>query len=74
VDVAQTQVLTVPLTDAEQDQVQIAATAAGKAVDKFLRDAVLAAAFDPFLVALDRAADTISSHAPEDLVQHDYAG
>lgn len=71
-DVAQTQVRTVPLTDSEQDQVQIAATAAGKAVDNFLRDAVIAAAFDPFLVALERAADTIASLAPEDSIQHDY--
>jgi hypothetical protein len=70
-DVAQTQVLTVPLTAGEQDQVQIAAAAAGKTVDDFLRDAVLTAAYDPFLAALEQAADTIAGHA--DRIQHDYA-
>ncbi|MCX5182609.1 hypothetical protein [Streptomyces sp. NBC_00268] len=60
-----------PLTDAEQDQVQIAAAAAGKTVDDFLRDVVLTAAYDPFLAALEQAADTIASHA--DRIQHDYA-
>jgi hypothetical protein len=70
-DVAQTQVLAVPLTDTEQNQVQIAAVAAGKSVDDFLRDAVLSAACDPFFIALEKAADTIASHA--DRIQHDYA-
>ncbi|MGY1502961.1 hypothetical protein ACW4TU_41405 [Streptomyces sp. QTS52] len=70
-DVAQTQVLTVPLTDTEQNQVQIAAAAAGKSVDDFLRDAVLSAAYDPFFIALEKAADTIAGHV--DRIQHDYA-
>ncbi|MEU1273483.1 hypothetical protein [Streptomyces sp. NPDC005799] len=73
-DVAQTQVLTVPLTTGEQDQVRIAAEATGKTVDDFLREAVLTAAYDPFLAALERAADTIAARASEDLIQHDYAG
>ncbi|QOV40197.1 hypothetical protein IM697_18420 [Streptomyces ferrugineus] len=70
-DVAQTEVLTVPLTAAEQNQVQIAAAAAGKTVDGFLRDAVLTAAYDPFLAALEQAADTIAGHA--DRIQHNHA-
>jgi len=70
-DVAQAQVVIVPLTDTEQDQVQIAAAAAGKTVENFLRDAVLNAAFDPFLAALEQAADTIAGHT--DRIQHDYA-
>lgn len=36
-----------------------------------MRDAVLAAANDPFLAALEQAADTIA--ARENRVQHDYA-
>lgn len=60
-----------PLTAAEQDQVAFAADAAGKTVDEFMRDAVLAAAYDPFLAALEQAAETIASRA--DQIQHGYA-
>ncbi|MEU2909149.1 MULTISPECIES: hypothetical protein [Streptomyces] len=61
----------VPLTAAEQDQVQLAAAAADKTVEEFLRDAVLNAANDPFLAALEQAATTIAGRA--DRIQHDYA-
>lgn len=71
-DVAQARALTVPLTAAEQDQVQRAAAAAGKTVDAFMRDAVIAAAYDPFLAALERAADTVAARTEDE--QHDYAG
>lgn len=69
-DVAQARALTVPLTAAEQDQVQLAAAAAGKTFDEFVRDAILDAANDPFLAALEQAADTIAGRA--DRIQHDY--
>ncbi|RPE39674.1 hypothetical protein EDD90_2691 [Streptomyces sp. Ag109_O5-1] len=59
-----------PLRAAEQDQVQLAATAAGKTVDAFMRDAVLHAAHDPFLAALEHAA----TRAAADRIQHGYAG
>lgn len=72
-DVAQAQAFTVSLTAAERDQVQLAAATAGKTVDDFLRNAVLAAAYDPFLTALERAADTIAAHAAKDPIQHSYA-
>ncbi|MEU1895714.1 hypothetical protein [Streptomyces pristinaespiralis] len=65
--------LTVPLTAVERDQVQLAAAAAGKSVDEFLRDAVLEAANDPFLAALEQAADTIAARPRADRIQHDYA-
>ncbi|MGW5250622.1 hypothetical protein ACWEQN_44140 [Streptomyces sp. NPDC004129] len=68
-DVAQSQAATVPLTAAEHDRVQRAAATAGKTVDDFLRDAVLTAAYDPFLMALEQAADTIAARA--DRIQHD---
>lgn len=71
-DVTQARALTVPLTAAEQDQVQRAAAAAGKTVDAFTRDAVIAAAYDPFLAALERAADTVAARTEDE--QHDYAG
>ncbi|MGW3028496.1 hypothetical protein [Streptomyces sp. NPDC001221] len=70
-DVAQSQAATVPLTAAEHDRVQRSAAAAGKTVDDFLRDAVLTAAYDPFLIALEQAADTIAARAER--IQHDYA-
>ncbi|MFF7838823.1 hypothetical protein ACFZC6_08405 [Streptomyces ossamyceticus] len=73
-DVAQAQAFKVPLTDAEQDQVQLAAAVAGKTVDEFMRDAVLDAAHDPFLKALEQAATTIAARAQDDRIQHDYAG
>ncbi|MEU2585290.1 hypothetical protein ABZ612_20480 [Streptomyces avermitilis] len=73
-DVAQAQAFTVPLTVAEQDQVQRAAAAAGKTVDDFMRDAILTDAHDPFLAALEQAATTIAARAAEDRIQHDYAG
>lgn len=69
--VARVSAIAVPLTAAEQDHVHRAAEAAGKDVEDFMRDAVLAAANDPFLAALEQAADTIA--ARENRVQHDYA-
>lgn len=65
--------LTMPLTPAEQSQVKRAAAIAGQPVDDFVRAAVLAAATDPFLAALDQAADTIAGDGQADTVQHDYA-
>ncbi|MEU1592828.1 hypothetical protein ABZ468_08180 [Streptomyces sp. NPDC005708] len=62
--------LHVPLTAAERRQVVRAAAAAGRTLEEFMRDAVLDAAADPFLMALELAADTI---AARDHVQHDYA-
>ncbi|MFF1600772.1 hypothetical protein ACFVYV_25240 [Streptomyces mirabilis] len=73
-DVAQSQAATVPLTAAERAQVENAAAVAGKTFDDFVRDAVLTAAYDPLVVALDRAADTVAARAQADQVQHDYAG
>ncbi|MEU6462231.1 hypothetical protein [Streptomyces sp. NPDC046976] len=70
-DAAQAKAPTMPLTAAEQDQVQRAATIAGKTVEDFMHDAVLAAAHDPFLAALEQAAVTIADRA--DLLQHGYA-
>ncbi|MFB6700225.1 hypothetical protein [Streptomyces rubiginosohelvolus] len=65
--------LTLPLTPTEQDQVKYAATITGQSVDEFLRTAVLAAATDPFLAALDQAADTVAASTGHEPVQHDYA-
>ncbi|MFI6142409.1 hypothetical protein ACIBCC_29985 [Streptomyces griseus] len=48
------------LTPAEQEQVEWAAAVAGRPVDDFVRDAVLAAAADPLLAALDQAADRVA--------------
>ncbi|MFD9397154.1 hypothetical protein ACFWBB_42425 [Streptomyces sp. NPDC060000] len=70
-DVDQAQALTAPLTAAERDQVQLAAAAASKTVDEYLRDGITAAVYDPFAAALERAADTIAGRAEE--IQHDYA-
>ncbi|GAA2439466.1 ribbon-helix-helix protein, CopG family [Streptomyces glaucus] len=72
-DTAHAQALTVALTAPELDQVQHAAAAAGQSIDEFVRTAVLEAAYDPFLVALDQAADTIAARAQADRIQHDYA-
>ncbi|MFJ4084935.1 hypothetical protein ACIP2Z_39080 [Streptomyces iakyrus] len=69
-DVDQAQALTAPLTDAERDQVQLAAAAAGKTVDEYLRDGIPTAG-DPFAAALERAADTIAGRGDE--IRHDYA-
>ncbi|MFJ7054742.1 hypothetical protein ACIQU7_23830 [Streptomyces albidoflavus] len=52
--------LIVPLTAAERDQVESAAAAAGKTLDAFVRGAVLEAAHDPFLQALEQAGATMS--------------
>ncbi|MFJ4880154.1 hypothetical protein ACIP93_33770 [Streptomyces sp. NPDC088745] len=57
------QAFTVPLTAAEREQVQLAADAAGKTVDDFIREAILTAAYDPFLAALEQAAGTIASRS-----------
>ncbi|WP_108934677.1 hypothetical protein [Streptomyces ardesiacus] len=68
---ARVSALAVPLSAAEQNQVYRAAEVAGKDVDDFMRDAILAAANDPFLAALEQAAETIAAqNAP---VRHDYA-
>jgi uncharacterized protein (DUF1778 family) len=72
-DVAQAQAFTVPLTAAEQDQVQRAAAAAGKTVDDFMRDAVLTAAYDPLVDALERASSTVAARSAADRIRHDYA-
>ncbi|MFI7415312.1 hypothetical protein ACIBU0_42430 [Streptomyces sp. NPDC049627] len=69
-DVDQAQALTAPLTAAERHQVQLAAAAAGKTVDEYLRDGI-ATADDPFATALERAADTIAGRGDE--IRHDYA-
>lgn len=66
--------LAVPLSAAEQSQVYRAAEAAGQDVDEFMRDAVLAAANDPFLAALEQAVDTLTARTAADQGQHDYAG
>lgn len=55
--------LTVPLAAAEQEQVQLAATAAGKTLDDFVPDAVLAGANDPYPAELEQAAHTIAARA-----------
>ncbi|MFG3263023.1 hypothetical protein [Streptomyces bobili] len=72
-DLAQAQPLAALLTAAERDQVQRAATAAGQSLEEFVRTAVLAAAADPFLDALERAADTVAARARTELIQHNYA-
>ncbi|MGW4087060.1 hypothetical protein ACWEGS_28910 [Streptomyces sp. NPDC004822] len=71
--VARVSALAVPLTATEQEQVHLAAEAAGKDVEDFMRDAVLAAANDPFLASLEQASDTIARRVAGDQVQHDYA-
>ncbi|MGV9509348.1 hypothetical protein ACWDQZ_27485 [Streptomyces tendae] len=71
--VARVSALAVPLTPVEQDQVYRAAEAAGKDVDEFMRDAVLAAANDPLVAALGRAVDTVAARSQGARVQHDYA-
>ncbi|MFJ4988799.1 DUF1778 domain-containing protein [Streptomyces sp. NPDC088732] len=70
--VAHAQALAVPLTAAQQDQVQRAAATAGKSVEEFMLTAVLDAAQDPFLAALEQAVDTLVARdtAP---IRHDYA-
>ncbi|MEU9781466.1 hypothetical protein AB0H92_10915 [Streptomyces phaeochromogenes] len=70
-DLAPAQPLTPPLTTAERDQVQRAADARGTSIEEFMRCAVLTAAADPFLAALEQAATTIADRA--DRIQHDYA-
>ena len=72
-ELVQAPALSVPLTAAEHDQVQRAAATAGRTVEDFMRAAVLDAAMDPFLAALDRAADTIAARDRAEQVQHDYA-
>jgi hypothetical protein len=72
-DLPQAQPLAALLTAAELDQVQRAATAAGQSLEEFVRTAVLAAAADPFLAALERAADTVAARARTKQIQHNYA-
>lgn len=62
--------LTVPLTAAQQMQVRTAAAAMGKSVDAFLRDAVLEAANDPLLAALNQAVDTMAGERQSDRDHH----
>ncbi|PNG22328.1 hypothetical protein [Streptomyces cahuitamycinicus] len=62
-----------PLTADQYAQVQRAAAAVGQSVEDFARDAVLDAAADPFLAALERAVDTVTARTAEDRIQHDYA-
>jgi hypothetical protein len=69
-DVDQAQAVIAPLTAAERDQVQLAAAAAGKTVDAYLRDGITTAD-DPFAAALEQASDTIAGRT--DRIQHDYA-
>ncbi|MEE1764358.1 hypothetical protein [Streptomyces sp. SP18BB07] len=70
-DLAQAQALPVPLTAAEHRQVQRAAATAGQSVEEFVRAAVLEAATEPLLVALQQAVDTVVTRAGR--IQHDYA-
>ncbi|MFF4543667.1 hypothetical protein ACFY1J_05380 [Streptomyces sp. NPDC001406] len=72
-DLAQAQALSAPLTAAELDQVQRAAAAAGQNIEEFVRTAVLDAAADPFLDALDQAVASIAARAQGEHIQHDYA-
>ncbi|MET8696901.1 hypothetical protein ABZV65_30675 [Streptomyces bauhiniae] len=69
-DIARPTPLLAPLTAVEHAEVERAAAAAGQPVEEFVRAAVLDAARDPFLAALDQAVSTI---AARDQVQHDYA-
>lgn len=52
---------------------QRAATVSGQSLEEFVRTAILAAAADPFLDALERAADTVAARARTELIQHNYA-
>ncbi|MEU0427155.1 hypothetical protein ABZ235_26715 [Streptomyces canus] len=72
-DLAQAQALSIPLTAAEHDQMQRAAAIAGQSMEEFARAAVLDAATDPFLDALDRAANTVAARARTELTQHNNA-
>ncbi|RZU28266.1 hypothetical protein EV284_6432 [Streptomyces sp. BK022] len=58
------------LTAAERVEVERAAAVAGQPVEEFVRAAVLDAARDPFLAALDQAVTTVVTR---DRIQHDYA-
>ncbi|MFI5990224.1 hypothetical protein ACIBAC_00020 [Streptomyces sp. NPDC051362] len=71
-NVDQAQAFTAPLTAAERDQVARAAAAAGKTLEAFVRDAVLTAAYDPFLAAIERAAETIATRNSAE-IRHDFA-
>jgi uncharacterized protein (DUF1778 family) len=62
-DLAPTTDLTVPLTATERDQVSRAAATAGISVDEFVRNAVLDATRDPFLLALEQAVNTAAARA-----------
>ncbi|MEU3282753.1 hypothetical protein [Streptomyces antibioticus] len=63
-----------PLTAAQYAQVQRAAAATGQTVEAFARDAIVDAATDPFLAALEQAVDTVTARAAVDHIRHDYAG
>ncbi|OVZ99557.1 hypothetical protein B9W64_37835 [Streptomyces sp. CS159] len=62
-----------PLTADQYCQVQRAAAAAGQSVEEFARDAIVDAATDPLLAALEQAVETVTARAQADRVQHDYA-
>ncbi|WP_345670862.1 hypothetical protein [Streptomyces similanensis] len=72
-ELGQAHALTVTLTAAEHDQVKRAAAAVGQGPDDFVRTAVLAAAADPFIAALERAAETIAARDQHERIQHDFA-
>ncbi|MFF8789179.1 hypothetical protein [Streptomyces sp. NPDC015125] len=72
-DIARAPALSLPLTAAENDRVQRAAAAAGQSHEEFARAAILDAAADPFLDALERAVDTVLNRTVQDRIQHDYA-
>ncbi|WP_181801437.1 hypothetical protein [Streptomyces shenzhenensis] len=72
-DLAQAQALSAPVTAAEYDRVQRAATGARQSVEEFVRAAVLDAAMDPLCDALNQAVDTMARHAASGPIQHDYA-
>lgn len=72
-DVDQAQAVTVPLTAAERHRVELAAAVAGKTTDAFVRDAVIAAAYDPLVDAIERAADTVAARRAADQIRHDFA-
>ncbi|MFE1444384.1 hypothetical protein [Streptomyces sp. NPDC058739] len=50
-----------------------AAAAAGQTVEEFARDAIIDAAEDPFVAALERAVDTVAARDAEDRIRHSCA-
>ncbi|MFI9078750.1 hypothetical protein ACIGW8_20115 [Streptomyces sioyaensis] len=72
-DIAHAPALSLPPTAAEHDRVRRAAAAAGQSREEFVRAAILNAATDPFLDALEQAVDTVLNRTAKDRIQHDYA-